>query len=377
LLDTKAAETVQLIMQNAASVVDSDRATGRGVPRGSARPSGIDTEGHTGITIVPVFFGTDRANSGDPDPVRRFTGERGNGKLTFGVANVSIPSSHRVAELEQPVWWRFEFHPDPEKHVVMQSLCILDRASFSAEMKATLTSEGQRDLLLFVHGFNVDFSDAARRAAQLAYDLRFPGPAALYSWPSKAVVRGYGTDESTVEWSTPHFDEFLKILLSEVSAASVDVIAHSMGNRALVNTLAHFDLSALPTGSAYLRNCVLVAPDVDASTFRQLASSICDRSGHCTLYASSRDIPLRVSKLLHGYPRAGDAGTGLVVVDGVDTIDASNVNTALGLGHSYFATTISILRDLRDLIVKGEGPDVRFEIEPFWAMPGKCWRYRE
>ena len=29
------------------------------------------------------------------------------------------------------------------------------------------------DVLVFVHGYNVGFEDAARRAAQLAYDLNF------------------------------------------------------------------------------------------------------------------------------------------------------------------------------------------------------------
>ena len=40
-------------------------------------------------------------------------------------------------------------------------------------------------LLVFVHGYNVDFDNAVRRAGQLAYDLNFDGPTFLFSWPSR------------------------------------------------------------------------------------------------------------------------------------------------------------------------------------------------
>ena len=42
---------------------------------------------------------------------------------------------------------------------------------------------------MFVHGFNVSFADAARRTAQIAYDLAFGGPGAL-SWPYSATFTG-------------------------------------------------------------------------------------------------------------------------------------------------------------------------------------------
>jgi len=49
----------------------------------------------------------------------------------------------------------------------------------------------------------------------------------------------------------------------------------------------------------------------------------------------------------------------LVVVPGVETIDASHVDTSL-LGHSYFAETRSVLSDMFYLIRTGRGLDMRF-----------------
>ena len=52
-----------------------------------------------------------------------------------------------------------------------------------------------------------------------------------------------------------------------------------------------------------------------------------------TVYASSNDRALMASKAFHGYASAGDAAGGLPVVDGVETVDASDVSASL-LGHS-------------------------------------------
>jgi len=46
-------------------------------------------------------------------------------------------------------------------------------------------------VLLFVHGYNVSFEDAARRTGQLAYDLGFEGPTVFFSWPSRGSVTAY------------------------------------------------------------------------------------------------------------------------------------------------------------------------------------------
>ena len=66
-----------------------------------------------------------------------------------------------------------------------------------------------------------------------------------------------------------------------------------------------------------------------------IAARIKTVPGRMTLYASSGDEALRASQRLAGYPRAGQGGAGIVVVAGIDTVDASLVDTSLlGLRHS-------------------------------------------
>ena len=72
-----------------------------------------------------------------------------------------------------------------------------------------------------------------------------------------------------------------------------------------------------------------------------------------TLYASSNDEAIKLSKKVHAYPRAGESGPDIVVVPGLDTIDVSNVDTSL-LGHSYFAEKRTVISDLFYLIRDGK-----------------------
>lgn len=185
-------------------------------------------------------------------PATYFGGARGT--LSLGIAEVSVPTRGRdLGELASPSWWRLEFTADPEKHVILKSVGALGRDAFVTSLKDSLAAAGEHDVLVFVHGYNVTFEDAARRAGQLSVDLKFAGRTPLYSWASAADTRKYTVDESTIDWSRDHFEAFLQLALGEVSAGKVHIIAHSMGNRAVINTLERvtsWQLSAARTRPA-------------------------------------------------------------------------------------------------------------------------------
>jgi esterase/lipase superfamily enzyme len=341
-----------------------------------ARKTGHPEQQTAGTVVLPIFYGTDRRIVDDPQ--NRYSAVRGN--VTYGIARVSVPTDplvRRVGELSSPSWWRFEFSPDPKKHVVLVDTQPLPRTNFVAAVRDALTSADQNDVLLFIHGYNVKFTDAARRAAQIAVDLKFPGRTLLYSWCSAGHPHKYTVDEATVEWSFPHFQAFLGLAIAESGARSLHIIAHSMGNRALMRALEHLDSSEMPSHAAALRQVVFAAPDVDVDTFSHIASAFHHQAERFTLYCSSRDLALKASHIFHGYPRAGDAGDGLVIINGVDTIDASLADTSLiGLRHSYFGTKRSILNDIFALIVHGHGPTNRFDLAPLSSPRGMHWLYR-
>lgn len=378
LAEPPAVEVVERLMENmAAPTAATETVTRRGrvsppVVPDIVRPT---TDEATGVVTIPVFYGTDR-NRDDDTPARYFGG--GRGTLSFGIAEVSVPTRGRdLGELTGPSWWHLEFSANPEKHVTLKSVGALGRDDFVASLKDSLAAADLHDVLIFVHGYNVTFEDAARRAGQLAVDLKFAGRTLLYSWASAADTKKYTVDESTIDWSRDHFDAFLQLALSEIGASKVHIIAHSMGNRAVINTLERAASWQLPAGAAKLGQIILAAPDIDRDRFVQLAAKFKGCAARITLYASSRDVALLASKFVHGYPRAGEAGDALTVVDGVDTIDASLVDTSLiGLHHSYFGEKRSILNDMFNLIVQQLAPDQRFDLQAAGDALRKYWSYR-
>lgn len=382
LAEPPAMELVERSMADlAAPVAASETVTRRGFPGGRVPPPVVPdtvqptTDEATGVVTIPVFYGTDRARGGDT-PARYFGGTRGT--LSLGIAEVSVPTRGRdLGELTSPSWWRLEFSANPEKHVILKTVAALGRDAFVTSLKDSLAAAGERDVLIFVHGYNVTFEDAARRAGQLAVDLKFAGRTLLYSWASAADTKKYTVDESTIDWSRDNFEAFLQLALGEVGAGKVHIIAHSMGNRAVINTLERVMSWQLPAGAAKLGQIIFAAPDIDRDRFVQLAAKFRGCAARVTLYASSRDVALLASKFVHGYPRAGEAGDALTVVDGIDTIDASLVDTSLvGLHHSYFGEKRSILNDMFNLISQQLAPDQRFDLQAAGDALRKYWSYR-
>ena len=321
--------------------------------------------------VVPVYYGTDRAGTNSDKPGFHYGGVRG--ELSFGVATVSIPDDHRMGSIEKPRWWRLEFRPNPDHHVVLLSIDPMTREGFISAGRQAGRRANNAEALVFVHGYNVTFEAAAQRAAQIAYDLGFGGVPMLFSWPSTGSGAKYTVDETNVRWAEPHYREFLSCCLAELGLRTVHVIAHSMGNRLVAETLGQFDP---PTrDGARLRQIVFAAPDIDADTFRQLAAAFHGSAERWTLYASSQDYALKASKVVHGYARAGDSGPDLVVVDGIDTVDATAVDTSL-LGHSYYGDNRSILSDIFSLIRGGPEPDDRFGLLAREKGGARYWLFR-
>ncbi len=267
------------------------------------------------------------------------------GEVQMGECQVSIPKYHEVGTVERPSILRLDFREDPRKHVVLLDVQPEPPDAFYASLKSKVQGSQQQAALVFVHGYNVTFEGAARRTAQLAYDLKFDGAPIFFSWPSQGGLLQYAVDETNVAWTVPHLKEFMVAVVRRSGAKSVHLVAHSMGNRALTSALLAL-AAEMRNEAPMFREVVLTAPDIDADVFqRDIAPAITRTAQRVTLYASSNDEALALSKRLHGYPRAGDSGAELVVVDGVDTIDVSNVDTSL-VGHSYYGSNDTVLADL-------------------------------
>ena len=303
-------------------------------------------------------------------PERTYGPERGT--LQMGTCQVSIPERHQVGEVESPSIFKFEFVEDPRKHVVLLSVDRQPVDRFFADLKTRVDGSRRREAFVFIHGYNVTFEAAARRTAQLTHDLEFDGAAIFYSWPSQGGLLRYTVDETNAAWTIPNLKQFLLAVAQRSGAESVHLIAHSMGNRPLTAALQAL-ANEFSDGRRLFREVVLTAPDIDAEVFRRdIAPAIIRTADRVTLYASSNDKALGVSKQFHGYPRAGESGENLVIVPGVDTVDVSAIDSSL-IGHSYYGSNDTVVADMIDLLVASKPPDFRRWLKPARFGQDRYW----
>lgn len=321
---------------------------------------------------VEILYATNRAPAKGDDP---FSGERG--ELSFGTAAVGIPPGHQIGRQEAPSMYRFEWSPDERKHIALKGVMPLDKDAFYERVAWAVNLSPERNLLVFVHGYNVGFSSAVRRLAQFATDLKFTGPVLLFSWPSQDSVTAYTVDENNAEWSQGHLVEVMNDLLDLTPARKIYLVAHSRGTRIVARAYNTMSAERLVYGPNPYREMVLVAPDIDADLFRRDIALRLARNGiHVTLYGSSGDRALMASKAFHGYPRAGDSGAGLVIVPGVETVDASDASAGI-LGHSYFAEDRRIMEDIYGILQTGQRADQRFGLSGVDSPDGRYWIFRK
>lgn len=325
------------------------------------------------FTIVKVFYATDRKPTGVSDPNEKYGGDRGT--LVLGEAEISIPRDHRLGELEGPSIWRLEFSEDSNKHVVLKAAAELIPEVFYKNVREKVAAAPDKSAFIFVHGYNVLFKDAARRTAQMSYDLGFPGAPVFYSWPSQGTTLAYTYDENNIQWTQPTLKKFIKEFAEQSKAENLYLVAHSMGNRALTGAVKEL-VQENPDIRNRFREIILAAPDIDAEIFkRDIAPFIVSATPTVTLYASSNDKALIASKQVHGYARAGDSGGGLVIVTGVDTIDSTNAETDF-VGHAYYASSKSIIADIFSLIHLRKRPDQRPGLKPVNQQAGRYWEFK-
>lgn len=323
--------------------------------------------------VFPVWYGTNRASNVDGTG---FTGERGD-RVSYGCARVWIPKSHRFGETGNPWWKRLLRLQLADDRLRLQGIDEHTHDAFYDELRRAVEEShdpsGPKTALLFLHGFNVTFEDAAIRAAQLGCDLAVPGATAFFSWPSRGSVPAYVADGTTIQTCESEITDFLLDFVANCGAEKVHLIAHSMGNRGLLGSLERITGNAAKYGKVKFGQIFLAAPDVDRDLFLKLARVYPECSDRTTLYASHGDNAVAISKELNMAPRAGYF-TPYTVAPGVDTVAVPDFNLDL-LGHSYFAQAEALLYDIGGLLRQDSPPQKRQRIVAtqedgvsFWQM---------
>lgn len=321
--------------------------------------------------MVTLFFATNRALSGDPNPdtpADQFTAE--DDALRYGLAEVSIPVNHQIGHLESQGFIASLFvDPNPEKHVILQSMNLLEEEALLAQMQAALEL-GEKSTLFYIHGFNTGVDTAARRAGQLTYDLDWKGPSFFFSWPSQDSALEYGNDQEKARGSRHELREVFETITT-TDTDRIVVIAHSMGTDLLTQTLEVMEARNSPALSK-ITTVILAAPDINATNFRNdivpviAAITETNPAFNVTLYASAEDSALQISEVTNGVLRIGAMSTltdeEREAVAPVLMVDASNAVTNF-FGHTYINDNPSVIHDVYCMINDRAAPGSRSTLE--------------
>lgn len=316
---------------------------------------------------VVIWFGTNRSRALQG----HFAGERAE-SVTHGRCRVFVPSDRELGSLGRNILGRIIKGDD---RVKLTSVQILRESQFWEYLAKEVTALDAEDKqgLVFLHGYNTKFVDAARRTAQLKVDLAHKGPAAFFSWPSLGSPVGYTGDEAAIDGSEQAIQGFLVDFARRSGVSVVHIIAHSMGNRGLLRAMNAIATAAASETPVQFGQIILAAPDVDAQLFRNLAAAYSQLAKRATLYITRNDKAIAASRWLHGFARVGLAPP-VAVVPGIDTIDASHVNLSL-LGHSYAAEMLPVLTDIQQLMQTDTEPNRRRGLRKANDGNAKYWEF--
>ncbi|MGI2071829.1 alpha/beta hydrolase [Shewanella baltica] len=315
-----------------------------------------------------VFYATNREGVGG----KLHFGRGRSNEMHYGFVDVSIPISHVSGKVERPLeLFRVSLGKENKrKHITIERGYRLDKGEFLSSLSH---SSRKQSVMLFIHGYNVNFNDAIYKSAQLKYDLNYEYPLVLFSWPSQGRLLGYVADKEQAFYSS----RFLAELLRDISNLGIDevlVLAHSMGSLCLAEAIKKLD-----SPGPLLSKLALAAPDIQKQAFLQEYSTYIKTAfNKVTLYASSKDKALLCSKYANSAVRLGDAGEDITVVDGVDTIDMSEVdNGVFSLNHSYISEKNSAMTDMHNFFINSIPARLRRlkskltrDKDEYWAMYG-------
>jgi len=302
--------------------------------------------------------------------------------LELGVMRVTVPHLTDREDLtilrprEERGFWIFKKRAeilDSSEHYTLFEYEKLDELTFKNSLAE------KNSAFVYIHGFKEDAEIAAFKAAQIAVKGNYSGTPTIFTWPSleKTTPSEYTKARKNARQSASRLARFIELVSSEIESQNVHIIAHSMGNHILLESMKHLNTSE--TEKYPLGEVMLAAPDIAGSAYLNFVSNNKVHFGGITLYTSQQDKTLEFSQQVcrlrrfkleelgvlsleqqseyntldchtrAGYSKANNGSP--LIIDGADTIDASKVDESraflnIASWHSYPFTDNKLLQDM-------------------------------
>jgi esterase/lipase superfamily enzyme len=203
-----------------------------------------------------------------------------------------------------------------------------------------------RRVLIFVHGYNTRFEEAVYRFAQIVHDARINVAPVLFTWPSGGNLTDYVYDRDSALYSRDALEAVLQALVNDPSVDSVTILAHSMGNYLVLESLRQMAIRDRGL-SPKIRDVMMAAPDIDIDVFRRQIAEIDagPRPAYFTLFVSRDDRALGISSFLaRDSTRLGaldpteEPYRSILEKGRVQVVDLTKIDSTDFTNHSKFAS---------------------------------------
>jgi esterase/lipase superfamily enzyme len=198
----------------------------------------------------------------------------------------------------------------PDVSLTRESIEEIVRSAESLRglIRERLAGRSDRDVYVYVHGFNNSFNDAAIRAAILWHSISRKGVFVSYTWPAGyGGMLGYLYDRESGEFTSLHLRELLKIIAKMPDVDRVHLIAHSRGTDVVTTALRELNIEFRARGlvtreQLKLSTLILAAPDLDFDVFGQrfFMENLAGAARQTVVYFSREDSAVAFSNWLFG-----------------------------------------------------------------------------
>lgn len=365
-----------------------------------AGQSAAEVETHTRL-----FYATDRRIAGPEDKQPLYANDRGVA-LRVGTVDVAMdPPAEDWNDLRQitfggenagrslRVTGAQEIGPlpfsagDGRGEAIPAAVSSEASRGFKRAINRQLALSGNRDAFIYVHGYNVDFEYPTLVAKELQHYLGYQGAFISYNWPATPNRFAYLRDLETANATRRNLRELVEYLSDETDARRIHLIGYSAGSRLVFEVAYQIALQnqERSTPRARLGQVILIGSDLDRLYFGQaLEDGLLEGMDRLSIYMSSSDAALNVSKILFGRHRLGQIAGEDGIPERLEAelsqeqrlalIDASDAPGAdLGNGHWYFRSSPWASSDIFLTLLSGADPAarglVREEGKALWQFP--------
>jgi esterase/lipase superfamily enzyme len=282
------------------------------------------------------------------------------------------------------------------------------RAELQAEIERRLGAAPRKEVVLYVHGVNNSFEDAATTMGELCHFLGREFVCAIFSWPAggrRGLAFGYNVDRESSEYAVEDLLKTVRIIAETPGVGRIHVLAHSRGTDVVATALAELSVEAYAAGNTlprryHLGNVILMAPDIDADValakiLKVFSDPDLPFKGKAnpgialepspqfkiTIYVSPDDKALETSGWLFGsIARLGRIDAAMFTPHQIDEfrtfgeVDVIQVRgTTDAFGHSYFVSNPEVSADIVAMVRYGLKPNepgrpLTEVVRPFWRV---------